>query len=225
MIRGRKVKWLLVLGVVLFASSPACGQRTEGEVREFTIQVNGKSAGTYRMTLTRHEDNTESFAGQGSVRVRLALKTYVYTFQGTERWKDGRLLELQTSTNDDGKRYEVQATAEGNTLRLRVNGQERMARGDVWPTTHWRLADARFHNQPVPLLDADTGKEYLGRLQYLGVKQLTVGQQAQNCYHFRVTGGPSPVDLWYDGGHRLVRQEFTVEGFRTVFHLNGLRRQ
>ncbi len=224
MTQGQSVARLLILGVLLLAGSPARAQQPEGEVREFTIQVNGKPAGTYRMTLTRHE-GTESFSGQASVRVRLALKTYVYTFQGTERWKEGRLVELQTSTSDDGKRYEVHATAEGNNLRLRVNGQERMARWDVWPTTHWRLADARFHNQPVPLLDADTGKEYQGRLQYLGVKQLTLGQQAQNCYHFRVTGGPSPVDLWYDGGHRLVRQEFTVEGYRTVFHLSSLRRQ
>ena len=57
------------------------------------------------------------------------------------------------------------------------------------------------------------------------MQQLTLGGQAQNCYHFRVTGGPSPVDLWYDGGYRLVRQEFTVDSHRTAFSLSSLRRQ
>jgi hypothetical protein len=206
----------------------ACAGRVaaaETEVREFTIHVDGKPAGQYSMTITKQDNGAESMSGQARVRVKHLLGTYTFTYQGTEQWQGGRLLELRSSTNDNGKRYEVHANAEGQGLRVRVNGGERLARAEVWPTTYWRLADARFHNQAVPVLDADTGKEMTGRLQYLGIVPVTLGQQPHNCYHFRVTGaGPSPIDLWYDGLYRLVRQEFSVEGHRTVFHLTGLRR-
>ncbi len=218
---------LAALGALLCAFPPAPARAAETEQRVFSIHVGGKPAGDYRLTITRQDNGEEVVTAQAGVRVKAVLKTYTYTYQGTERWKDGRLLELRSSTSDDGKRFDVLATAEGNNLRVRVSGQtDRLTRWDVWPTSHWHLPDARFHNQGVPLLDADTGKEFTGQLQYLGIEAVTVGGQAQKCYHFRVLGAPaSPVDLWYDGAHRVVRQEFTVEGHRTVFQLTALRRQ
>jgi hypothetical protein len=218
------VRWGLVLGALLAAG----GQRAaadESETRQFAVYVDGKPAGQYHMTITKGADGVETMSAQANVRVRVLIKTYEYSYQGTEQWKGGRLQQLQSSANDDGARYTVQAAAEGEGLRVTVNGQTRMTKANVWPTTHWKLPPKEYHNSAVPLLDADTGKDYSGHLQYLGTQQLNVGGQAQNCYHFRVTGGPSPMDLWYDGGHRLVQEAFTVEGHRTTFFLTGLRRQ
>jgi hypothetical protein len=223
---GRRwgVRWCLVLGGLLAAGAGQRAAADETEVRQFAIQVDGKNAGQFLMTITKRDGGVESMSGQASVSVRVLFKTYTYSYDGTEHWKGGRLQQLDSSSNDDGKRYTVRAVAEGNGLSVTVNGQVRTAKPDVWPTTHWKLPPSEYHNKAVPLLDADTGKEMAGHLQYVGVQQLTVGGRAQNCYHFRVTGGPYPVDLWYDGAHRLVREEFTVEGHRTAFLLSGLRR-
>ena len=35
---------------------------------------------------------------------------------------------------------------------------------------------------------------------------------------------PSPVDVWFDQYHRLVRQEFTETGHRTIVQLVAVRR-
>jgi hypothetical protein len=215
--------WAGLLAVLILTCPAARAQAADTEVREFSIQVDGKLAGQYAMTITRNDDGSETMSGQAAVRVKHVLGTYSYTYQGTERWKKGKLEELRSSCNDDGKRFQVQATAEGTQLRVRVNGSERMMRGDVWATTYWRLPDPRFHNREVPLIDADTGKEMSGRLQFVGIEDVTLGNQAQKCYHFRV-GGPTPADLWYDGAHRVVRQDMTIDGHRTVFHLTGLKR-
>jgi hypothetical protein len=205
------------------------GQRAladDTEVRQFTIQVDRKDAGQYLMTITRRDGGIESMAGQANLKVRILFKTVTYAYNGTEHWKGGRLQRLDSNTNDDGKKYTVQAVAEGNVVRVTVNGQVHNAKPDVWPTTHWKLPPSGYHNKAVPLLNADNGKEMNGHLQYVGVQQLTIGGRAQNCFHFRVTGGtPSPVDLWYDGAHRLVREEFTEDGHRVAFFLSGLRRQ
>jgi hypothetical protein len=215
--------FVILGGLVLSAAQGA--RADEIETRHFAIQVDGKPAGQYTMTITKRDGGAESMAAQASVRVKHLLGSYTYAYQGTEHWQKGRLQQLQSNTNDDGKRFDVQVVAEGDSLRVRANGKERTTRGDAWPTTHWKLLPSEYHNKAVTLLDADTGKEINGQLHYVGVQQLTLGGQPQNCYHFRVTGGPAPVDLWYDGAHRLVRQEFTVEGHRTAFYLTGLRRQ
>src|SRR5581483_10819714 len=95
----------------------------------------------------------------------------------------------------------------------------RLIRPDVWTTSYWKLADARFHNKTVPILDADSGKESTAQLQYVGTEQINIGSQPENCYHFRVVGSGNPIDLWYDRYHRLVRQDFVEQGHRTIIQL------
>ncbi len=194
------------------------------EYRDFAVLVDGKNAGRSQMIVTEQKDGTTIMVAQVQVCVKEGLFKYTYTAEARELWKDGRLTSLKTNTNDNGKRREVSALAEGNYLRLRVNNQDRQVPPEVWTTSYWKLADARFHNQRVPLLDSETGQEYAGHLQYLGTEQLTIANQQQPCYHFRVLGGPLPVDLWFDHHHLLVRQEFVDMGHRTEIRLIDTRR-
>src|SRR5207249_2066538 len=108
-------------------------------------------------------------------------------------------------------------------LRVTVNGTERVTRPDVWTTTYWRLADAKFRNQDVPLLDGDTGRDLTAKLQYVDTVPLNVDGQQQQCVHYRLTGQVQ-VELWYDSQEHLVRQESLEDGHRSVLELSALRR-
>jgi hypothetical protein len=214
----------LVVVLALWGEVQQAGA-SETEAREFTIEVDGKACGQYVMTITKQDTGIVSMQAVANMSLKLLLRTYRYQFEGTEHWKNGRLLQLNSKSDDDGKKSEVSAKAEAQSLRLRVNGQERNCRWDVWTTSYFQVADQRFQNQPVPLLDNDTGKEYLGQLKLVAAETLTLGGKAQTCQHFRVTGGPSQAtDLWFDAEGRLVRQEFTEEGKRVVFVLQAVRR-
>jgi hypothetical protein len=209
------------LAALLAAALPARAEDTEH--RRFSVSVDGKPSGEARMSITRKDDGSEVMTGQVNVRVKVII-TYTYTFQGNEVWKDGRLLSLQGSCNDNGKRFEVSGTADAEGLRLRVNGSESVVRPDVWTTSYWKLADAKFHNNAVTVLDSDRGELLPRRLQYVGPEEMTAAGQAQKCYRFRVLGGREPVDLWFDVHHRLVRQDFVEQGHRTVIQLTEVSR-
>ncbi len=215
---------LALLAVVVLAAPKV--RAADTEVREFSVSVDGKRAGQYTMTITRQDDGSSRMTAAAEIRLSFlaGLKTYTYAFGGTEVWaKDGRLLRLESNSNDDGKRFTVLATAEGKELRVRVNGQERTTRPDVWVTTYWRLPGADQRNQAIALLDADTGKDIVARLQYVGPAQVNVAGQMQNMAHWRLSGG-AQVELWYDGAERLVREEFVEDGHRTVLELTQIRR-
>jgi hypothetical protein len=152
------------------------------------------------------------------VAVNFFLVRYRYTYSGTEVWKNGRLQQLRSITNDDGKNFDVMAWPDGEGLRVRVNGRERTTRADVWTTTYWKLADSRFRNQAVPLLDADTGRDINAALKYVGEESINVAGQPQKCNHYRLAGGVQ-VDLWYDSQDRLVHQDFIEDGHRTRLEL------
>jgi hypothetical protein len=74
------------------------------------------------------------------------------------------------------------------------------------------------------VLDADTGREFMAQLDYVATETLKFGGKAEDCYRFRVTGIPVPIELWFDKHHRLVRQEFTEQGHRTVMQVIAVRR-
>src|SRR5207302_1915812 len=118
-----------------------------------------------------------------------------------------------------GKKTDVTVAADSKLLRLRVNGLDRTIKAETWTTSFWKLADAKFHNKQIPILEVDTGKEFNSELKYLATQSIKVGSELQDCYHFRVSSAPGPVDLWFDRYHRLVRQEFTESGHKTIVQL------
>jgi hypothetical protein len=206
------------------AHSVAHAQTANTEARDFAIFVDGKEAGQSRITVTVQNDGTTVVAANAKVKFTQLIVSYNYQVESMEWWKDGKLTGLKTSAVENGKRTEVTAAGDANGLRIRINGQERAGNAEAWTSSFWKLADARYHNKQVPVLDSDSGKEYTADLKYIGTEQLTLLGQPQNCYHFRITGGSYPVDAWFDRYHRLVRQEFTDSGHKTIVQLVGSKR-
>ncbi|OAI51797.1 hypothetical protein AYO44_04835 [Planctomycetaceae bacterium SCGC AG-212-F19] len=213
-----------VLG--LAALTVLAGQAAAADVdqREFAVQVDGKPAGTYQLTIVAQDDGTTTTTAAASIGVKIGPFTaYSYTYRGTETWKDGQLVRMDSSANDNGKRLALAAVSEPNGIRVTVNGQQGMHPRQAWTTSYWRLLDARFRGPKVPLLDADTGRALQAQFTQVGVDQVSVLGKHTPCGHFRL-GGDVQVDLWYDGSERLVRQESLEDGHKTVLELTRYQR-
>src|SRR5216683_1981216 len=81
-----------VLGLVLNFATALHAADKATEQRDFTIYVDGSQAGAYSMAITEHEDGSQSMAASANVRVSYlaGLRSYRYSYQGTETWKAGR---------------------------------------------------------------------------------------------------------------------------------------
>jgi hypothetical protein len=205
--------------LVAWGDCPVWADNTEQ--RDFEIRVDGKPAGKSRLTIVDMDDGTTRVSASGKVEVKLlGLTVYSYIVTSSETWKAGQVVELKCSAVEDGKKTDVDAWQAGQELRVRVNGKDSNAvRADVWPSSYWKLADKKYHNKGIAILDADTGREQDGQLRYIGIEAISIGARARDCYHFSVTGIPIPIDLWFDKHHRLVRQEFTESGHKTLVQL------
>jgi hypothetical protein len=170
------------------------------------------------MEITRLDERRLVMSGQAAVRIAALFYTYTYTYRGTETYADGRLVGLKSTSNDNGKKFQVSARPEGDGLLLTVNGKEHRRSAEVWTTSYWHLP-ANATGKGVALLEPDTGKKINGHLGYVGKVILAVLGHDTECRHFRLTGTPSPVDLWYDSERRLVRQDYLDDGHRTVLVL------
>lgn len=220
--KSRKRHFLILLGALLGLASAPPLTAAEKETRTFAISVEGKPAGTYKLTLEQRPDGTVVAETVANVKISYLVYKYKYSLNCTEMWKQGRLLQLQSSCDDDGTRYSVSAQAVGDQLRVIANGQEHTTRWDAWTTSYWHLADPRFRNHGVPLVDIDTGKDLVSSLQYVETQALHVGGKDVNCTHYRLKGGGLQVELWYDPQERLVWQESVDQGRHIVFELKSI---
>jgi Family of unknown function (DUF6134) len=203
---------------------PGFAAAADTETRDFAVHIDNKPAGDYHMTITRQDDGSATMTGQADIRCTFYfVKTYTYTYRGTEVWKGGRLLRLDSTCDDDGKKYTVNAVADGPMLRVKANDRTHNARGEVWVTSYWCLPSMDQRNRAVPLLDADTGRDINATLQYVDAKQVTVDGKPVDVAHWRLTGGVQ-VELFYDGRERLVREEFVEDGHRTTLELVRIRK-
>jgi hypothetical protein len=214
--------------LALLAMAAPALHGAEREVRVFQIKIGNRPAGEHQLTITRQDDKSVTVQADARVTVSYLVYTYRYHYHGTEIWKKDRLNQLNSSANDNGTRYRVTAAAQGEGLHIWSNARNELIRGDVWTTTYWKLPDARFRNQNVPLLDVDTGQELIGGLQFVETTSLTVAGQALECSHYRLTGNrPNggarlSVELWYDPQERLVREDSLEEGRHVILELTRI---
>lgn len=215
---------VLLAALALLAADTARADHTE--VRDFAVYVDGKHVGHNRLSVTTRDDGTTHVSNVASVKVKMFLVTFTFSYQGTEIWREPQLVQAEGRCQENRKTYDLTATLEpgGQALRVRVNGREQRAPADVWTACYWKLPPVRERVQAVTVLKTNTGELVPGQLHYVGTEQRTVAGRPQTCYRFRVTGGKSPTDLWFDIHHRLVRQEFTEMGHHTVVELVSVRR-
>jgi hypothetical protein len=220
--------WNAAFGLVIAATGAALGvgaaRAGDGETRHFTILVDGKKSGDYRMIITGGTDGSVTLSAQSEVRVTLlGIPVYTFSYTGKEVWKAGRLQHFESRGKEKGKDFSVRVDVDGTALRVVANGQEHRVRADAWLTSCWHLPEARYRNNDVVLLGCDNGSDHLSRLDHVGTEQIKIAGAVQTCTHYRVTKDV-PHDLWYDSQERLVRDEWTSSGHKTVLELTEVRR-
>jgi Family of unknown function (DUF6134) len=215
----------LLLCMVCLACAVGPAWADDSEDREFSIFIDGKDAGKSHMSIVQKDDGTCYMTANLEVKFKhLVVVDYTIKADTQEWWKNGQLIGLKTKYTENGKKTDVTAAIENNMLRLRVNGVDRYIKNESWTNSFWKLADPKYHNKVIPIVESDSGKDYTSELKYIDTQQLKIGGQLQDCYHFRVNQPSGPIELWYDRYHRIVRQEFTEQGHMTVVQLVHIKR-
>src|SRR5437868_4891429 len=93
--------------LALFTTAPVA-LADDTEHRDFSVFIDGKQAGTSRMTLVQKDDGTTYMSATLDVKFRhLVVVDYTIKFETKEWWKDGRLVGMETKGSDNGKKSEV----------------------------------------------------------------------------------------------------------------------
>lgn len=197
--------WLALLFVFLLAT-PAVAIHSPDAI-DFRVYREGSPMGSHHIKLTRNADKvTAEIAIDLTVQLG-PFTLFSYKHRNTEVWQKGRLISLQTTTDDNGEMYEVkgQAVREG----FRVEGPEGVfiAPKDIMTTSYWQ---ARTVDQSV-LLDTQHGKLVHVKVASLGEQQLRWARHKVMARHYQVRGDLD-LDIWYDDKGNWAKLAFSARG-------------
>ena len=184
-----------IAGALLF-SGQACA-----ETYRFAITRNGDQIGTHSIDLNRTgAETTVSIATDLTVKV-LFVTAYRFQHTASEHWVGGRLIALNSTTDDNGTRHRVSVVMKTSGLEVEADGKA-AARLDrnIQPASLW---NAEVLRRPV-MLNTQDGQVVPLSVVDLGSEDLTIDARTVKAHHYTMKSKYSQ-DLWYDEQQHLVQ--------------------
>ncbi len=229
MMAKRMLRAGLVLGAVLVSAATVAASVAvasaippSGEI-PFTVFRNGDSEmGFHRLRFTR-EGERVIVEKEINFKVRLAFITaFRYEHRNREVWENGRLVSLDTTTNDDGREHWVRGRATPDGFAVESSRGSLIAPADVIPTSYWNIATIGA----TKLLDTQRGLMMDVRIEPLGVEPVTAGGDVVDARHFRINilsnkpGSTDAIDIWYDDNDAWVKMAFKAKDQQISYRLD-----
>lgn len=141
-------------------------------------------------------------------QVKLAFITvYRYEHRAREIWRDGRLVRLDSITNDDGDAQRVAARAGSGGLVIEGPQGGLTAPADILPSSYWH---PRFTEQSR-MLDSQKGRILEFDIARVGSERIEALGRPVDADRFAMRGDID-LDFWYDSDRVWQKMAFTIKG-------------
>jgi hypothetical protein len=150
------------------------------------------------------------------LEVRIAFVTvFRYSHQGREVWEDGRLVSMETRTDDDGEAWSVSARATEEGLRVTGSGGDYLAPADTIPGSYWNIALL----DRSQVLNAQKGDLEEIDARFLGAENVSAGPRQISARRHRILGESLEIDVWYNDAQQWVKLGADIRGSRLDYEL------
>lgn len=159
----------------------------------FNIIRKGSVIGQHVLTFTPSSDNlTVDIAVD--IRVGVGpIALFRYTHRATERWETGRIVSIESRTDDDGTRLRMVGRREENGLVVEGSKAPRFtAPPHTLPGTHWNRAMLDGH-----IVNTENGKLMLPTVTAIGLQKAAFPGGSVEAHAYRLRGDVNR-DTWYD---------------------------
>ncbi|HKJ18606.1 MAG TPA: DUF6134 family protein [Xanthomonadales bacterium] len=199
----------LFIGLLLCTSlfwSPSYSEATQDSEQQnlewnFDVLVDDKLVGNHRFVINR-EGNKRTVSSITDLEYRVLFITfYNYEHESNETWEEGCLREIKSSTDANGKLYEVEGSLGADGFVVSSKGETSTLANCISTFAYW---NPDFINAPQ-LLNAQTGKIVDVELTEQTVEAFSLGNEMIQARRYRIdAGGEVEIDIWYTPEGRWV---------------------
>jgi hypothetical protein len=157
------------------------------------------------------------------LEIKLMFVTaFKFTHVASELWENGRLLRMESETDDDGDPYKVLVRRLGEGMVVEVNGERKLAPGDILPSNLWNRAILTEDKILHPIM----GRVLPLEVTPLGTRDIELGNdKSVPAEGFKIDAGEVfQRELWYSPDGRLVEVGFDapIDGSRIMYRLKDI---
>jgi len=194
---------LLVLCVLSLPVAAAIGPQSVQSLA-FTVMRNGDEIGTHTLKFTRSGDMLDVDI-KTNIEVSIAFITvFRFVHQGHEIWNAGKLINLESTTNDDGKQHTLVVSRIQNTLSVVGDGKSSSVDTGILPASLW---NPRLVQTPqATLLNTLDGSRMAVQVTAVGEDMVAGPSGPAPAKHYSMRG-QLDRDLWYDAAGTLVKMQ------------------
>lgn len=207
---GRRAfgKLAMAGGALLLPGVPALAATVPpARVIPFMVAMDGGPVGTHTLAFNRDGDRMVV-----DIDIRLEVGSIItlfrYAHRNREVWENGRLVSLDTETDDDGTAYQVsgRASADGFRVTGGVEG-DFVAPADVMPSSYWNIGTV----DQTRVLDTQRGRMIDVATEQVGEETIEAAGTIVRANRYRMTGTLT-VDVWYSYTGQWVKLAFNARG-------------
>src|SRR6516165_8164442 len=170
------------------------------ETMRFAIMRNGEQIGVHAIEIRRNGQETNvRITTDLTVKV-LFVTAYRLQHSSTERWMNGQLVALDSTTDNNGVRHKVSATRGMSGLEVEADGKTSHVDQNVFPASLWNPDLIRHETA----LDTQDGQVDPISVTDDGSEDLRLGARALKAHHYEIKGRYAQ-NIWYDERGRLVQ--------------------
>jgi hypothetical protein len=192
---------------VAATSAPLAATMPEGTYTYVIRHATLGKIGTHVATFRRDGGDTVVDV-RIDLDVRLAfMRLYRFVSTGHEVWRDGRLIELETVTNDDGRPITVSARAAGGKLVIDGPAGRSVADADLNTTHLWNSTRLMVSQ----LVEPTSGNVYSVDIVDRGEERIVALDHWVTSRKFTISGEVTG-DLWYGEDGTWLQFDFIKNG-------------
>ena len=217
--------WRLRLFSALIGAAAITGLVLAGPLRaalpgvdEIAFQVfrDGAPLGHHRVSFRREAQDLH-VAVDIKLEVRLLFVTvFSYRHRNHEVWRDGRLVAIDTETDDDGEAFWLRGRATADGLAVEGSSGSFLAPAEVMPTSYWNPQTVAR----TQLLDTQRGRLIQVAIAPAGVESVALAGRPVEARRYAVTGDLT-LDLWYTAEGEWAKTSFEARGAEVVYARRG----
>lgn len=182
----------------------------------FDVSRGGDPMGEHVLEFRQHGDRIEV-----TVTIEFAVSiafitVFRYTHRNREIWENGRLISLDSSTDDDGDAFFVRAERSDAGLEVDGSSGRFTAPAETLSATYWRAETIDQQR----LLDTQYGRLADVRSRRLTEQVIEAAQRQVVADRYR-TEGDLDLDVWYSPAGQWVKLAFEARGATVDYTLRG----
>ena len=189
------------------------GAQASTDTRRFAIMRNGEQIGTHVIEVNRSgKEISVAITTDLTVKV-LFVTAYRLQLTASERWVNGRLVALSSTSNNNGTRHFVSAEANGSGLEVKVDGKSIFIDPNIMPNSFW---NPDLLGRPI-MLDAQDGQVMAVSVRDGGEEELTINNKVVKAHRYTINSRYSQ-DVWYDDKARLVQAKLVARDGSVIMY-------